>query len=344
MNDCGVVQTRVLFAKEKNQLGAKDLQTVLETLERDEPVALPTETVYGLAANALSVQACIKIFAAKQRPLSDPLIVHVPHLDWLAEFTDADPRAQILATRFWPGPLTMVLRKRPSIPDAITAGHPTVAVRQSAHPVMQQIISAFGKGLAAPSANRFGHVSPTTAAHVLAELGGRIPLIVDGGSCAHGIESTIVQLVEKGFRILRKGPVSASAIADALGQPEMHLARSGAQTPAPGNLPWHYAPSTPLLLFRDTPPADAPKNAAVLAWSIIPSGEWKASIALTPDGSASRAAMRFYAALRELDEVGASVIYAQLPPGNAGAESFLCEAIADRLHKAAARFATLSLS
>ncbi|MFZ4588816.1 MAG: L-threonylcarbamoyladenylate synthase, partial [Terrimicrobiaceae bacterium] len=152
------------------------LDEALSLLAAGEPVALPTETVYGLAADALNPSACAKIFEAKDRPLSDPLIVHLPSADWLPRIARPTPLADALAEKFWPGPLTLVLPRNPEVPDIVTAGQETVAVRQSAHPDFALVASRFGRPLAAPSANRFGRISPTTAAHVEAELGGRIPL------------------------------------------------------------------------------------------------------------------------------------------------------------------------
>ena len=184
------------------------LAEAVEILSAGDPVALPTETVYGLAAAALSPSACAKIFEAKDRPLSDPLIVHVPSQDWLDLLTHSTPTALALATKFWPGPLTLVLPRRDIVPDIVTAGEDTVALRMSAHEVFRAVVEKFGKPLAAPSANRFGRISPTTAAHVLAELDGRIPLILDGGPCPHGIESTIVHVRPEGLQILRHGPIS----------------------------------------------------------------------------------------------------------------------------------------
>ncbi len=175
-------------------------------------VALPTETVYGLAADALRPEALLKIFEAKQRPLFDPLILHLPDRDWLERVADipAVSRALVdaLVASFWPGPLTLVLPRRGIVPDLATSGLETVAVRMSAHAVFKVVVEGFGGPLAAPSANRFGRISPTTALHVMDELGGRIPLIVDGGSTTHGIESTIVAVEGASMRILRSGPVT----------------------------------------------------------------------------------------------------------------------------------------
>ena len=218
-------------------------------------MAVPTETVYGLAADALSPRACRAIFKAKGRPLTDPLIVHVPHAtaaEALAEVTD---EARILMRAFWPGPLTLVLKKRPCISDVITAGRNTVAVRCPAHPVMRRLLRLCGRPLAAPSANPFGGLSPTTAAHVQQGLGQRIRLIVDGGACRVGIESTIVDLSHPGRpRILRAGGITAAALATVLGRKIGQagirgLSAAHAQK-APGMLTRHYSPHTPLCLHN----------------------------------------------------------------------------------------------
>jgi L-threonylcarbamoyladenylate synthase len=173
-------------------------------LREGMPVALPTETVYGLAADALDPLACARIFEAKERPLSDPLIVHVPDIPWLDRIAQASGLAMRLVGAFWPGPLTLVLPRRAIVPDLVTAGQGTVAVRQSAHPVFREVLAEFGGPLAAPSANRFARISPTTAPHVLSELGGRVEWILDGGPCAHGIESTIALVSDAGVRRRRR--------------------------------------------------------------------------------------------------------------------------------------------
>ena len=186
--------------------------SAVESLRKGDAVALPTETVYGLAADALNVDAVLKIFEAKERPRFDPLIVHLPDRGWLERLTTVPPVDEklvaALTEKFWPGPLTIVLPRQSEVPDIVTAGLETVAVRLSAHPILIEIITAFGGPLAAPSANRFGRISPTKAEHVLAELEGRIPLIVDAGATIHGLESTIVAVRHGGIEILRQGPIT----------------------------------------------------------------------------------------------------------------------------------------
>ncbi len=288
-------------------------------------VALPTETVYGLGADALDPIACARIFEAKERPLYDPLIVHIPDLTWLDRLARSSDLACRLAGAFWPGPLTMVLPRRDIVPDIVTSGQATVAIRLSAHPVFQQVARAFGRPIAAPSANRFGRISPTTPQHVLAELDGRIPLILDGGPCEHGIESTIVHMEDGMLRILRHGPVTAeqlSVFAD--------IDLSPSDLASPGNLKSHYAPRTPLTLI-DPGSATPSPDAALLAWTGV--GEGFAAVEyLSPRHDLREAAARLYGAMRRLDASGASHILAErLPPSGLGA------AIMERLRKAAAR-------
>ena len=284
--------------------------------------ALPTETVYGLAGCALKPEACAKIFEAKERPLSDPLIVHVPDTGWLAEIADVPAAARDLAAAFWPGPLTLILPRRSAVPDIVTSGQDTVAVRMSAHPVFQQVLAAFGGPVAAPSANRFGRISPTTAGHVLEELAGRIPLIVDGGPCTHGLESTIAFVRDDGIHILRSGPVTASDLS------RFGAVRGGvAGISAPGNLASHYAPRTPLAIGRAVPEA----GAGLLAWESDGAGFDRVEH-LSRAGDLREAAANLYGAMRRLDAAGLRRIIAEPVP-----ETGLGAAIMERLRKAAAR-------
>src|SRR5256714_15179798 len=242
---------RTSSAAEKNKV----VRHAVELLQRGEIVALPTESVYGLAADALNPIAVATIFEAKERPRFDPLIVHLPNREWLERIVGrrAKDRDLIfrLADKFWPGPFTMVLPKLEIIPDIVTAGLDTVAVRLSAHPVFAQIARAFGKPLAAPSANRFGRISPTTAQHVFDELDGRIPLILDAGPTEHGIESTIVAVRDGGIEILRRGPIAEEQLRGFGFQPISHRQDADATIRAPGQLLSHYAPRTPLQLIDD---------------------------------------------------------------------------------------------
>jgi len=304
--------------------GPDGVRQAAALLAAGELAALPTETVYGLGASALDPIACARIFEAKQRPLSDPLIVHIPDESWLYRLADPVGCALDLALTFWPGPLTMVLPRSAEVPDIVTSGQDTVALRRSAHPVFQQVATAFGQPIAAPSANRFGRISPTSAAHVLEELDGAIPLILDGGPCSHGIESTIVAVEEHGLRILRHGPITEeqlSAFAPILS--------GSSDIAAPGNLKSHYAPRTPLTIADpSTPP---PGRIGLLAFTAPVDGYAEVEC-LSPDGDLREAASRLFAAMRRLDNAGLDAIIAEPIP-----ESGLGVAIMERLRKAAAR-------
>ena len=309
------VETRVAAAGE-------GVRAAVALLAAGEVVALPTETVYGLGADALDPAACAKIFEAKDRPLSDPLIVHIPSLDWLGRLAVVPDFARRLAEHFWPGPLTIVLSRRGIVPDLVTAGQDTVAVRRSAHPVFGDVVNTFGKPVAAPSANRFGRISPTCAEHVLAELGGRIPLVLDGGPCAHGIESTIILVRDNGIHILRSGPVTAEELA-----PFGPVHGSVAGISAPGGLLSHYAPRTPMRIGQPVPQA----NCGLLSWSS--SGVGFAAVEhLSRKQDLREAAANLYGAMRRLDEAGLDGIIAEPVP-----ETGLGAAIMERLRKASAR-------
>jgi len=294
-----------------------------------EPVALPTETVYGLAADAMQPSAVLKIFEVKERPFFDPLILHLPDLGWLDRLAavpaESAALVEALTERFWPGPLTLVLPRREIVSDIVSSGLPTVALRMSAHPVFRAVVSAFGKPLAAPSANRFGRISPTAATHVMSELGGRIPLVVDGGSTAHGVESTIVAIAGGRLEILRSGPVTREELA-AFG--EVTAAGVVTKPVAPGQLKSHYAPRTPLRIESHPEPVSG-KRCGLLAWQKTVPGFQKVEV-LSPTGNLREAATQFFAALRRLDEAGLDLIVAEPVP-----ETGLGVAIMDRLRKAA---------
>lgn len=230
------------------------IERAADLLRRGELVVFPTETVYGLGADALQPAALEGIFAAKGRPFSDPLIVHIADYAALEELTTSIPEeARRLARVFWPGPLTLILPRGPRVPHIVTAGMETVAVRMPSHPVARALILALGSPVAAPSANRFMHVSPTTAEHALADLNGRVPLILDGGPCAVGVESTILDLSAEVPTILRPGGVSLEALRTILPETRPPVRREASSEKeaqkAPGQLSTHYAPAIPLLLF-----------------------------------------------------------------------------------------------
>ena len=310
-----------------------DRNSAVELLRQGEAVALPTETVYGLAADALNPIAVAKIFEAKGRPRFDPLIIHLPDPGWLEKV--ADPLEQdrrlvsSLAEKFWPGPFTMVLPKRDIIPEIVTAGLETVAVRISAHPIFSEIVSAFGKPLSAPSANRFGRISPTTAKHVLDELNGHIPLIIDAGPTTHGIESTIVAVHDGEIDILRRGPITSEQLSK-FG--EVGIATEREKISVPGQLPSHYAPKTPLRIVDNlksfTPMTN--ERYALLAWTPIKNDERFVAIRnLSRQQDLREAAANLFRYLRELDALDVDLIVAERVPGEG-----LGAAILDRLQRA----------
>lgn len=307
------------------QLRAADaagIATAAELLRAGRLVAVPTETVYGLAARADSADAVAAIYRAKGRPDFNPLIVHVPDLARAEELVIVDDRARKLAAAFWPGALTMVLPLRPGarIAPAVTAGLPTLALRCPAHPAMRALLVESALALAAPSANRSGGVSPTTAAHVVQSLGERVPLVLDGGACAAGIESTIVALrADGGWQVLRPGPITESQISGILGAPA-GLVTSG-RIEAPGQLASHYAPGKPVRLNAAAAQPDE---------FLIGFGPVVGAVSLSLAGDLVEAAARLYDCLHQA--AGATqprIAVAPIPDEGIGA------AINDRLRRAA---------
>ena len=244
-------------------------------LRAGEVVALPTETVYGLAADAISAEAVLKIFETKKRPQFDPLIVHLPDLGWLEKVAvieeKARPLIERLIAKFWPGPLTIVLPRRELVPAIVTAGLDTIATRMSAHPLFTEVARLFAQPLAAPSANRFGRISPTTAAHVMEELSGRIPLVLDGGATEHGIESTVAAVRAGKIEMLRAGPITREEL-EKFAEVEM---RASDRPESPGQLPSHYRPQTPLMIVEEISRVPVPKGKryGALLWSDSPFSE-----------------------------------------------------------------------
>lgn len=311
-------------------------------LRAGDIVAVPTETVYGLAADARNAVAVAKIFAAKGRPAHNPVIVHVAGRDLARACVATWPAtAERLACAFWPGPLTLVLPKAADIPEVVTAGGPTVGIRWPRHPFMQALITECGCPLAAPSANVANHLSPTTAVHVRRSLGATVPLIVDGGPCAVGLESTVVDLTVEPPRVLRPGMVTAAALQAVLGALSTDQSAEGdSLRRSPGQLPRHYAPRARLLVSRWTDSADllAWLNARhlraaathVLAHTHLPSPEGLAGVSLVPcDPEAFARAL--YAELHRVDALGVDAIVVEAVP-----EEGEWAAIADRLRRAAA--------
>lgn len=310
------------------RLTPADLDRAAALLRGGELVAFPTETVYGLGGDATSDSAVIKIFAAKERPRFNPLIVHVVDIPAVRRLVALDERGETLATRFWPGPLTLVLPRLPDSPVSLlaSAGLDTLAIRIPAHPLPRALLRAIGRPVAAPSANRSGRVSPTTAAHVLDELDGRIAAILDGGACRVGLESTVLDISTPTPTLLRPGGITIEALEEAVGP----IARSSENVAAPrgpGMLASHYAPSLPLRIdARDTRPGEAllafgkhaPRGAKEVRW-------------LSRSGDLAEAAVNLFAALRALDRPDFSGIAVMPIP-----EHGLGIAINDRLRRAAA--------
>lgn len=314
-----------------------DLARAVRLLREGKLVAFPTETVYGLGADAANPEALAKIFAAKGRPADHPLIVHLPDAGHLERWArDVPEAARRLAAAFWPGPLTLILRKAPGVPELVTGGQDTVGVRIPGHPLALQLLRAFGAGIAAPSANRFGRISPTTAQHVRDELGDRVALVLDGGACQVGIESTILDLSATAPRILRPGRVSPSALASVLDAWPVAGTVAGAPRVS-GSLEAHYAPTTPLelvtadgLIFAVREALARDERLGVLSCLARPLSDERLSwrqVPTEPDGFARE----LYAALRELDLAGCSRIVVQAPPA-----SEAWAAINDRLRRAVA--------
>ena len=327
-----------------------DIARAAKILRSGGVVAFPTETVYGLGASAFNAEAIEKIFRAKQRPHWDPLIVHIADVSMLGHVVRAaDPVSRSLIARFWPGPLTLLLPRSERIPDSVTAARPLVGVRQPAHDVAIELIRQAGVPLAAPSANIFGHTSPTTAAHVLADLDGRIDAVLDGGPCEVGLESTVAEVVPDGIVVYRPGALDLSELESLSDVGRVRLYDPFAQAalmeslPAPGVGLRHYAPRARLVLVPADPSDPEHSLLAALGqalessesvgamlpdgWAILPGcrsfswGSWRDPETL---------ARRLYEGLRTLDSAGATIILCPVPeaPG-------LSHAIRDRLQKAA---------
>ena len=300
------METRVL---------AYNNETIAEAARRilaGEPVAVPTETVYGLAADATNADAVARIYEAKGRPSFNPLIVHVPDLQSAEAIGVFDEKARELAERYWPGPLTLVvpLRAEADVASIVTAGLPTIGIRVPAHPAMQDLLRAVGRPLAAPSANASGSISPTRAEHVLKSLGGRIPLMIDGGHSERGLESTIIAATGGALRLLRPGPIAVEA---------EHA--SGEKIEAPGQLESHYAPSKPMRLSAQEAGADE---------FLIGFGEIGGDATLSPTGDLVEAAARLFDRLHQADASPRPRIAVAPVP-----EEGLGIAINDRLRRAA---------
>ncbi len=309
------------------------IEEAAAVLKRGGLVAFPTETVYGLGADARNPQALARLYKVKGRPATHPVIVHIASRGAMHEWArDIPAYAEALAQRFWPGPLTLVLKRTESVSDAVTGGQDTVGLRVPAHPVAQELLNAFGGGIAAPSANRFGRLSPTAPDHVRADLGADIDGIVDGGACSIGIESTIIDCSGDGPVLLRPGKLLVEDIETAAGMP---LALPGEDAPrAPGTLATHYAPRAKVRLLRRTEIIEAltshkGKRLAALLLE-VPVPRLPAAQAIVIPAVAADYARSLYANLRALDATGADIILVESPP-----ESPAWAGIRDRLSRSA---------
>jgi L-threonylcarbamoyladenylate synthase len=314
---------------------AEAISRAVELLRQGQVIGLPTETVYGLAGDGLNPAALARIFEVKQRPLFDPLILHLLDADKAFALAENVPEvARLLARRFWPGPLTLVLRKTEAVPDLATSGLPNVALRVPAHPVAQTLLRAFGGPLAAPSANRFGRISPTDAQAVRAELGDAVPLILDGGPCAVGLESTVLLLAEDQRVLLRAGGISLEEIEAVVG-PVQHATPVDERPQAPGQLKHHYAPRKPLRIEWDLRDIEFRSDCGVLFFGNPEVTQAFPGVIeyLSPTGDLREAAANFFRALRKLDDdPRVRIIYAMALPSKG-----LGLAINERLERACGR-------
>ena len=318
----------------EEQSKTAEIARAVEILRAGGLVAFPTETVYGLGADARNRNAVRKIFAAKGRPADHPVIVHLPSADLLSEWTRGRSKeVDTLAAAFWPGPLTLILKRSVQVSDEVTGAQDTVGVRVPGHPLALELLSAFGNGIAAPSANRFGRISPTTAAHVRAELGHSVDMVLDGGPCEVGLESTILDLSGDRPRLLRPGGVSLAQLGEVLGEEPLVGIDDNAPK-APGTLESHYAPSTPVVIaesLTDYLGENSGKKLAVLARSQQPawleSEQW-----LVLPGEPKAYGQKLYSVLRELDTADCDEIVVEAVP-----EIPEWLAVRDRLNRAATK-------
>lgn len=345
------MQTEI--ATTDTELNTNDaVRSAVSALQAGDVVALPTETVYGLGADALNPKAVEKIFSTKERPHFDPLIIHVPHKTALYEVAEISAEVSKTVTQlvetFWPGALTLVLPRKPIIPDIVTGGLPTVAVRQVNHPIFLRIVKNFGGPIAAPSANLFGLLSPTSCQAVVDQLSGRIPLIVDGGACGQGLESTIVK-IEPGenkpiIHVLRPGPVTEVELKKfgkvVFAEKNVDVEESAPE--APGMLANHYAPRETPLRLLESPESFSPeegKRYALLSYrgqskdGYVDLHDWDEVSVLSPgSGRVAEAGIRFFHAMRQLDLLDVDEIIAEPVPDRG-----VGKAILDKLRKAAAK-------
>jgi len=320
----------------RNTQSGTDIEEAARILQQGGLVAIPTETVYGLAAHALNTEAVAGIFAAKNRPEFDPLIVHIYEQAQLSALCcDLPELAQRLMAEFWPGPLTIVLDKSPTVPDLVTSGLPTVGVRMPEHPTARELLRLSRLPLAAPSANLFGRTSPTSPAHVMKQLDGRIDYVLDGGECRVGVESTIVRCVGGEIQLLRPGGTPVEEL-EKFGPVRDMRDPAGEKPAAPGQLLEHYAPQTTLRIVQVTDDVLVAPGMALLTLRVkdlpesFPLNQFDVVEELSPTGDLTVAASRFFASLHKLDELQLTQIAATPFP-----QSGLGLALNDRLKRAA---------
>ena len=308
----------------------KDINKAKQLLESGQLVAIPTETVYGLAGNALDKSVVVKIFEAKNRPEFDPLIVHVPSLEHGHRYVEKIPdKAFLLAERFWPGPLTIVLRKKSIIPDIVSSGLDTVGLRCPDHSLTQSLLRELPFPVAAPSANPFGYVSPTTPEHVNEQLGNRISYILDGGACKVGIESTIIGFENDSPIIYRMGGLTIEKIESVIGHVQVQL-HSASNPKAPGQLKSHYSPSKKVIIgnLEELLQKYPAQGSGIISFQKDFNSPFQ--FILSRGGSLEEAAQNLFTALRQLDKYDVDVILTELVPDHG-----LGKAINDRLRRAA---------
>jgi L-threonylcarbamoyladenylate synthase len=312
-----------------NGFEPSSIEKAVELLRRGDIVAFPTETVYGLGADTLNPYGVAKIFEIKKRPRFDPLIVHIGEKDWIFKFAEnIPPETTKLIDKFWPGPLTIILNKKDVIPDIVTAGLPTVGMRMPSHPVALNLIRALRNPIAAPSANPFGYMSPTKAAHVAKMFENELSLILDGGSSTFGIESTIISIKENKIYIRRHGAVSIEELSEIA--EVIHEEKKDGQCEVPGELPYHYAPHKPLRIVS-FPGEVKIANSSLLAFKKTEKTPLSKYVKyLSQRGDMREAAANFFSYLIELDREDVDIIYAEKIP-----EVGLGKAMMERLKKAA---------
>ena len=320
-----------------NTIIGKDILIAKNYFEKGEVVGIPTETVYGLAGNALNEDSVLKIFSAKNRPHFDPLIVHVSSKEDIEKYTaEISPKAQVLIEHFMPGPLTILLKRKALIPDLVTSGLDTVAIRIPQHPLTIQLLKSLRFPLAAPSANPFGYISPTTAQHVFEQLHGKIPYILDGGPATVGVESTIVGFEEDTLVVYRLGGVSVEEIEKVAGKVKVN-AHSSSNPKAPGMLKSHYAPKKKMIygsesfLLQNISASEREKKIGIIAFDHYVNGfDEKYQVMLSPKCDLNEAAKNLFAAMRSMDDSEVDIICAvEFPQHGLG------RAINDRLKRAA---------